>query len=191
MLSNQLVKGVTVLFAAAVISACGSSDAPSADPDEGKPAAKTTSAQRDGRDPCSLITNAEAAAILGAELTVTRAAKDERTCEYAPSTGRKMNGFVVTVYWKGGKGALTTLKGGMSVATGLMKTGEVDMTSMMKLEPVPGLGDEAYFNPIAGTSVLLDDTLIEFDIRAMMWHQSRESGRELWKQLAATALARL
>jgi hypothetical protein len=187
---NRFGRGVAVLFATAIFFACSSNEAPGTAAAAGKPEARPV-ASNNRRDPCVLITPAEAEAILGVPVTMRRAEKDERTCEYAPSVGKKLNGFTVTVYWKGGKEALTTLKGGMSVATGMMKDGETDPTSMMKLEPVPGLGDEAYFNPIAGTSVLLDDTLLEFDITAMMWHQSREEGLTKWKKIAATALARL
>jgi hypothetical protein len=190
MSTNRLVMHVAALVILAVLSACGSNEAPSADlAADGRHSQAAAEAKT--RDPCSLVTLGEAEAILGVSLTARRANHDARTCEYAPAAGAKMNGFTVTVHWSGGKEALGTLKGAMSVATGLMTSSEMDPSSMMKLEPVPGVGDEAYFNPIAGTAVLLDDTLLEFDIRAMMWRQSRESGRSLWKRLAATALAKL
>jgi hypothetical protein len=142
------------------------------------------------RDPCSLITKAEADAILSDVFTV-RPGSEAGSCDYVPSASKRLNGFNVKVYWKGGKEALSVVKGGMSIATKMMKTDEMELGSMMTLEPVKGLGDEAYFNPMVGSTVLKDDTLLEFDIRAMMWHHKRGEGRELWKQLVSTALARL
>jgi hypothetical protein len=159
------------------------------------PAASRTAAPRD-RDPCSLITKEEAEAILGATFNVTREDKvtggGPPSCEYTPAGSKKLNGFALKVYWTGGKDALATTKSGTRIAKALMKTSQTDPMGLMTIEPVDDLGDEAYFNPVLGSSVLKDDTLLEFDINAMMWHQpSREAGLELWKQLVNKALARL
>ena len=151
---------------------------------------------RADRDPCSLITKEEAEAILGATFTVTKqdkvAGAGPPSCEYTPASSKKLNGFALKVYWTGGKDALATTKSATRIAKTFMKTSQTDPMGLMSIEPVDDLGDEAYFNPVLGSSVLKDDTLLEFDISAMMWHQpSREAGLELWKQLVNKALARL
>jgi len=143
------------------------------------------------KDPCSLITEAEAEAILSADLTVgPGTAAGPPTCEYAP-TGRTLNGFTLTVYWQGGREALEVGKQGRALATAMIQGEGRSLDNMLALESVPGVGDEAWFNPAAGTMVLQGEVLLEFDIRGMMWHQKYEPGKELWKQLAARALSRL
>jgi len=149
-------------------------------------------AARAPRDPCSLITAAEAASLLGTPITVRPARTGgPPACEYAPATGKRLNGFTLSVYWTGGREALATTVAGQSIASDMMQTAEADPSSVMKLERVAGLGDEAYFNPAIGSSVLQDDTLLEFDITAMMWHRKYDEGKALWARLAAVALARL
>jgi hypothetical protein len=191
MLSTHLRRAIALSAASAALGGCSSKGDASAKTAEVSSAAadsRETPAAR--QDPCSLITKAEADAILGTAFTV-RPGSAAGTCDYVPTEGKRLNGFTITVHWTGGKEALSVVKGGMSIATSMMKTGEMDPSSMMALEPVEGLGDEAYFNPMVGSTVLKDDTLLEFDIRAMMWHQTKEAGKELWKQLASKALARL
>ena len=157
----------------------------------GGAAASGAAATRENNDPCSLITEAEAEAILSADLTVRPGtAAGPPTCEYAP-TSRRLNGFTLTVYWRGGRGALDVAKQGYSLATEMIQGEGRSLANMLALEPVPGVGDEAWFNPAAGTMVLQGEVLLEFDIRGMMWHQKYESGRELWKQLATRAVTRL
>ena len=145
------------------------------------------------RDPCSLITKEEAEAIFEAKLTVKQAVrKGPPTCEYTPAEGRKANGFALTVYWRGGKDAMATTKAGARIAKGAMKsTNTLDPMAMMSLEPIDDLGDEAYFSPVMGSFVLKDDTMLEFDIRMLMWKQSKEGGKARWTQLVTKALARL
>lgn len=146
---------------------------------------------RQARDVCSLITEAEAEALLGADLIVTPGTSGgPPSCIYKANS-RRLNGFTITVHWQGGREALGVVLGGMTIATTLAKTDEPDINSMMQLRPVEGVGDEAYFNPMAGTSVLKGDTLLEFDIHEMMWHRKLEEGLGVWKQLAEIALSRL
>lgn len=159
-------------------------------------AVPAASRARADRDPCSLIAKEEAETILGAKLNVTKqeqvAGAGPPSCEYTPAASKKLNGFTIKVYWTGGKHALETTKSGTRIAKAFMNTKQTDPMGLMAIEPVDDLGDEAYFNPVLGSSVLKDDTLLEFDISAMMWHQkSREAGLELWKQLVNKALARL
>ena len=159
-------------------------------------AVPAASRARADRDPCSLITKEEAETILGAKFNVTKqeqvAGAGPPSCEYTPAGSRKFNGFTIKVYWTNGKNVLATTKSGTRIAKALMKTNQTDPMALMSIEPVDDLGDEAYFNPVLGSSVLKGDTLLEFDISAMMWHQpSREAGLELWKQLVNKALARL
>ena len=181
-----------VVFGAltAAITACDSkSDEPEHTASASEPAKPNA---RGARDACSLITKEEVNAILGTAFSV-RPGKSNGppTCEYVPTASKKLNGFTLTVYWSGGKEALAVTKAGTRIAKAAMKGTQVDPMSMMALEPIDDLGNEAYFNPMIGSSVLAGDTLLEFDIRAMMWHQSLEGGKELWKQLVGKALARL
>jgi hypothetical protein len=142
--------------------------------------------------PCMLITAEEVQAILGKPFTARLTRRGGTPiCEYAPTSNSQTDGFTLTVYWTGGKEALAVTKAGTRIAKAAMKATQVDPMSMMALEPIDDLGDEAYFNPMLGASVLKGDALLEFDIRAMMWNQTMESGKELWKKLATTALSRL
>ena len=79
----------------------------------------------------------------------------------------------------------------MTIATSLMTTEKADVNSMMVLQPVSGLGDEAYFNPMMGSTVLKGDALLEFDIRSLMWHRTEEVGLDTWRRLVERALSRL
>lgn len=190
MSSIRAFRWLVVVCGGIALGACSSDGNASA---EGAQASSATSATRTDarRDPCSLITKEEAEAILS-DVFIVRPGSDASSCEYVPAQGRRLNGFVITVHWKGGKEALSVVKSSNSIATDLMTKGDaVDMSSLMSLEPVEGLGDEAYFNPMAGSSVLKDDTLLEFDIQGMMWHRKRGEGRERWKELVAKALSRL
>ncbi len=180
----------------AAVCACGENADRAIETADGAVPATSRTAARGDRDPCSLITKEEAETILGATFNVTKQEKvagaGPPSCEYTPATSKKLNGFTITVYWTGGKDALATTKSGTRIAKVLMNTKQTDPMGLMSIEPVDDLGDEAYFNPVLGSSVLKGDTLLEFDISAMMWHQpSREAGLELWKQLANKALARL
>ena len=178
-----------------ILSACAEKPDESADAGDVAtlPAAERNA--RADRDPCSLITKEEAETILGATFKVEKhnnRGGGPPSCEYTPANSKKFNGCTLTVYWTGGKDALATTKAGTRIAKAMMKTNQTDPMSITAIEPVDDLGDEAYFNPVMGSSVLKDDTLLEFDITAMMWHQpSREAGLELWKQLVNKALARL
>ena len=185
---------IAALTACIVMCACSQNDDRVVQTADGAVPAKSRA--RADRDPCSLITKEEAETILGAKFNVTRQDRvrggGPPTCEYTPAASKKFNGFTLKVYWTGGKDALATTKSGTRIAKTLMKTNQTDPMGLMTIEPVDDLGDEAYFNPVLGSSVLKDDTLLEFDINAMMWHQpSREAGLELWKQLVNKALTRL
>ena len=69
------------------------------------------------RNACNLITEAEAEALLGTDLEVTpQGGSGPPACEYA-QTGRQIDGFIITVYWRGGRAALETTKGAMTIAT--------------------------------------------------------------------------
>ena len=195
-MSTSYTRRIAVATACLAVCACSEdTDRVIQAADGAVPAASRTAARRD-RDPCSLITKEEAETILGAAFNVTKQEKvagaGPPSCEYTPANSKKLNGFTITVYWTGGKDALATTKSGTRIAKALMNTKQTDPMGLMSIEPVDDLGDEAYFNPVLGSSVLKDDTLLEFDISAMMWHQrSREAGLELWKQLVTKALARL
>ena len=194
-MKHKLARHATVVATTIILAACAgrSDESPEAGDVATLPAVKPVA--RADRDPCSLITKEEAETILGATFNVaqrTNRGGGPPSCEYTPANSKKFNGFTLTVYWTGGKDALATTKAGSRIARTMMKTNQTDPMSITAIEAVDDLGDEAYFNPVMGSSVLKNDTLLEFDITAMMWHQpSREAGLELWKQLVNKALARL
>ena len=191
MLSIRLFHGLAIVLSC--LAMCGCSEREAAG-ESSKVASAGSSSDpvraKANRDPCSLITKAEADAMLSDDFAV-RPGSEAGSCEYVPSAGKKLNGFTVKVYWTDGKEALSVVKSGMSIATSMMNTDKMDLGSMMTLQPVEGLGDEAYFNPMSGTTVLKGDVLLEFDIRGLMWHRKLGEGREAWKQIASKALARL
>jgi hypothetical protein len=57
---------------------------------------------------------------------------------------------------------------------------------------VDDLGDEAYFNPIAGTYVLKGDVLMQYELRVFMFRtKSEDEAVMLWRSLAERALSHL
>ena len=143
------------------------------------------------RDACALITKAEVDAILRTAVT-PKPSSDSRSssCDYIPAGSG--DGFSLKVFWTGGKDELATTKKAMRIAPKMMKAGGINPAGMMALEPVDGLGDEAYFNAIVGSSVLKGDALLEFDLRLVSFHLSEpEKTAAVWKALTTKALSRL
>lgn len=143
------------------------------------------------RDACALITKAEVDAILRTSVT-PKPSSDSRSssCDFIPAGSG--DGFSLKVFWTGGKDELATTKKAMRIAPKMMKAGGINPAGMMALEPVDGLGDEAYFNAIVGSSVLKGDILLEFDLRLVSFHLSEpEKTAAVWKALTSKALARL
>ena len=139
------------------------------------------------RDGCSLITVEEASTILGEPVTARptgKAAGTRSGCVYEPENGG-FNAYIMQVYWRDGQEQLSVAKRGTKIAAKGMQTEGVDVARMMALEPVEGLGDEAYFNPILPSYVRKGDRLIEADLRAV------RNARQTWEAMSRKALSRL
>jgi hypothetical protein len=174
------------------VAACGGKDTrPLASADLGAPTSGDQSAsQSASRDACGLILRTEAESIVGNALQLQRDT-DSRTCDYLPTDGSGA-GFSLKVYWSAGQDELATTKAAMGFAPKLMKQQEhMETAGMMALEPIDGLGDEAYYNPIVGSYVLKGDRLLEFDLRLLAFGQPQGTPREKWLALARKAVDRM
>jgi hypothetical protein len=99
-----------------------------------------------GSKPCSLLTRAEMAAILGAK--IVKVTTSELACNYF--TDETLSADVETT-WTGGKDAFAQVKG-FNSAPGLS-------------EPVAGIGDEAYMQAAGVLHVLKNDTYVVVNSR--------------------------
>jgi hypothetical protein len=139
------------------------------------------------RDGCSLVTAEEASVILGERVTARPTGKSGGTwngCVYEPEKGG-IDTYIMQVHWHDGQEQMSVAKRGMKIAAKGMQTEGVDVARMMALEPVEGLGDEAYFNPIVPSYVRKGDILIEADLRAV------RNARQAWEEMSRKALSRL
>jgi hypothetical protein len=163
----------------------------------GPAAAETASTTGEGRtagesqrEACGLITKAEADAILQAPLTLRPERKNGRSeCHYEGPGGA---GFSLKVFWSGGKEELSVTKSAMQLAPAVMSEKGMEPAGMLALHPVAELGDEAWFNPIAGSYVRRGDVLLEFDLRLILFQApTHDSAIAQWRALAETALGRI
>jgi hypothetical protein len=70
--------------------------------------------------------------------------------------------LIVVGYWTGGKEGWQILAASRSMARGIIQKQEgVALDSVVKVGPVPGLGDKALFSPLFESLVLKDDILLE------------------------------
>jgi hypothetical protein len=144
------------------------------------------------RDACGLIAPAEAESIVGNPLRVEPDEAESRSssCNYMPKDDSG-SGFSLKVYWTAGKEELATTKTAMGLAPKLAKQQEgMEIGGMMALEPIDGLGDEAYYNSIVGSYVLKGDRLLQFDLRLLAFGQPAGVPREKWLRLAQKAVDR-
>jgi hypothetical protein len=185
-------RAVVCALPLALLLGCGDEPSPeSALPDQvaelGAAAAKPPEAVRDA---CRLITKAEVDAILHASVTPRpKSNPGWSSCDYeAPGGG----GFSLKVVWSGGEEELKVTKSAMQIAPTMLRENGMEPASMLALRPVSGLGEEAYFNPIAGSYVRQGDVLLEFDLRLMLFQApTQEAAIEQWRALAGKALDRL
>jgi hypothetical protein len=194
MCSRSAKSTVIAAFFVAIAAGCGAkggrtvaSGEAIADGTPKQPPASSTS-----QDACGLISKAEAESIVGNALRVQPDEVNPRSssCNYVPEDGSG-TGFSLKVYWSAGKDEMATTKTAMGFAPKLMKQEGINTGGMMALEPIDGLGDEAYYNPIAGSYVLKGDRLLEFDLRLLAFGQPAGAPREKWLALARKAVDRL
>jgi hypothetical protein len=140
---------------------------------------------RRSRNACGLIPKASADSILGSELTpvAVEVGSAKSTCRYSSNGG---GGFVLTVFWSGGRAEWQAIRAGLSLGKRASGGGdpELDAGTLKSLVPVPGLGQEAWASDLLGGYVLREDVLLTFSFGA-----TRLPGN--WTELARRALAGL
>jgi hypothetical protein len=190
-----------VAAAGLVAGACDSEPRPSKQPTPNDLAAtvKQPTAPAKARDACALLTKAEAEAILGVPVSPEPREADpgESMCYYDAGSEP---GFGLKVMWSGGRQALDLTRKTQPVAGGLIKRDAMDaaiVAGLTALEPVGGLGDEAYFN-LRESYVRKGDALLDFMLQELVQahiaagHTDPPQGlKEKWTALARTAVARL
>ena len=178
-------------LAAVLISACRSGG------DANPPAARDVGEAPDGvsapaRDACSLITKAEADAIVGTSFSVQpRPMSNERSaCDYGPSTGPAgptYQGFTVEVHWTRGKEAIEIGRRAAGIATDAAGGKNDDVaSSVMGLRRLEGVGDEAYFSGRTMSYVRKGDVTLQFQLGGL-----DQPTPEHLRALANAALARI
>lgn len=167
------------LFAAA----CGSNPEQSAAP---APPAANAPAPTAARDACTLITEEEAAQILGspARLTPRSASATRTACDYITE---KYETFSLEVIWSGAEDDIKTARAAAPAATAAAGGAQDKVVNeAMGLSRVDKLGDEAYFSRRALSYVRKGDVLLVFQNAGL-----NDRAREQWEALARAALARL
>ena len=186
MSASHTTRTLALAFALAAVACTQRPDAAASD--TGRAAeTKAAGAGDSPRDGCSLVTAEEASAILAEPVTARPTGKSGGTrsgCIYGPEKGG-FNTYIMQVHWRDGQEQMGVAKRGMKIAAKGMQTEGVDVAQMMALEPVEGLGDEAYFNPIVPSYVRKGDILIEADLRAV------RNARQAWEEMSRKALSRL
>jgi len=153
------------LAAAVMALACGGTETAG-----GKTAAAAgrseTAAAGASRNACELVTSAELAELAG-EPVVARPGKTGRgysKCEYW-GTRKEVPYLSVTAYWTGGRKAWETYQSATGLAADVMKAAEgVELDSITKPGPVPGLGDAAVFSELVPAAVLRGDQFLELHV---------------------------
>jgi hypothetical protein len=201
MLTTRDVVSLAVAVGVAV-GACGRKPKPSDQPAQTDLASATTqpaAPPAKTRDACALLTKDEAEAILGVAVTPEPRAADpgDSMCYYDAGS---QPGFGLKVTWSGGRQALELTRKAQPVAGGLIKRDAMDapiVSALMGLEPIEGLGDEAYFN-LRESYARKGDILLDFMLQEMVQghiatgHMDAPPGlKEKWTALARTALAHL
>lgn len=138
--------------------ACGGADAAGGRVDEPQSAGQTESAEpAAGRSACDLATEAEIGALAGETVRAKagRAGRGWSTCEYL-GTANEVPYLSVTAHFSNGGEAFEIYRAGMGIAGDMWRAAEgVELDSVVKPGPVPGLGDAAIYAEL-GPSVVLD-----------------------------------
>ena len=171
-----------------LLAACGGRDAAS-----GKETASATTGQNgaaespNARSACDLATEAEIGALAGTMVRAEagRAGRGWSTCEYM-GTANDVPYLSVTAHFSNGGEAFETYRAGMGIAGDMMRAAEgVELDSIVKPGPVPGLGDAAIYVEL-GPSVVLDgDHFLEL----MLFYMP--DARAKFRPLAEMLLARM
>lgn len=179
------------LAVALLVTACKGSEDGKLPPDS----AAFSNADKPGtevRDACSLITKAEADAIVGSAFDAQPRPRsgETSTCDYVPATGPTgpaHQGFTLKAYWTGGEDAIEVGRKAAGNATSAAGgTGDSVASGVMGLRRVDGLGDEAYFSGRTMSYVRKGDVTLEFQLAGL-----DNPTPELLRALAKAALARI
>ncbi|MGH7578960.1 MAG: hypothetical protein ACREM9_02220 [Gemmatimonadales bacterium] len=162
---RQQVALSAVLAATVVALGCGGTDTAGRKPAEAPPG-EETAATSASRNACDLITTEEMAEFAG-EPVKARPGKGGRgysKCEYW-GTRNEVPYLSVTAYWTGGREAWQTYRAGMGLAADMVKAAEgVELDSITKPGPVPGLGDAAVYSELVPAAVLRGDQFLELHL---------------------------
>lgn len=173
-----------------LLGACSKSEENKAQPHSAQPAGAAKSSGGKTIDPCSLLTLAEASEILG-----TQAKSPERK-----DTGAAL-GMTMCLWEPAGE-----LEAGLiqvsviqteNIAEGMRSAGYTaerlyrDTKAQMGGEPVPGFGDEAYFDPIGGLNILKNGIQISVSAGSSAIMKKGEQGLPAAKKVAEKALGRI
>jgi hypothetical protein len=128
------------------------------------PSAGASAGHAEAGDACALIRPEEVAAIVGEPVRARpeAARPNKSSCMYENrESGRPWLGITVT--WSGGRESWEIMQSGTDLAVGVMSEdfSDVNVDSIVRPGPVPGLGDAAVFSDIMPSAILEGDVLIE------------------------------
>ncbi len=156
---------LSAVFAAAVMAlACGTETA--GRKPAGAAGGSEAAATGASRNACELITADEMAGFAGepVEARPGRSGRGYSKCEYW-GTRNEVPYLSVTAYWTGGREAWETYRSATGMAVDVMKAAEgVELDSITKPGPVPGLGDAAVFSELVPAAVLRGDQFLELHV---------------------------
>jgi hypothetical protein len=177
---------IGLALVALVTLACGGPDAAGGKTDGA--AVRSDGAQAEvSRNACELVTSAELAELAG-EPVHARPGKGGRAysaCEYW-GTRNEVPYLSVKAYWTGGREAWETYRTATGMAADVMKATEgVELDSITKPGPVPGLGDAAIYSELVPAAVLRGDQFLELHVFYL------PDARRKFRPLVERMLARL
>jgi hypothetical protein len=176
-----------VVVAALVTLACGGADNSDGKTVEAVAGRPETAVTEGSRNACELVTTAEVAALAGepVEARVGKRGRGYSSCEYW-GTRNEVPYLSVTAYWTGGRNAWETYRAATGMAADLMKAAEgVELDSITKPGPVPGLGDAAVYSELTPAAVLRGDQFLEIHLFYL------PDAKRKFRPLAERMLARL
>jgi hypothetical protein len=190
-MTRRLPTPMGILTCLVLVAACGGGDDPGAADQSSSPAkaAEQQNQAKGGRDACGLITKEEITAIYGIPVTTKSDVPHPiyATCDFSDPAQQGLFVFGLEVYWQGGRDQWRAEGLGTAGAKRMLEHAEkdVDVGAILKQEALPGLGDQATFNPLLGGKVLKGDTMLTFKFGLL------DDPDKHFRQLAEKALARL
>lgn len=154
-----------VLAAAVMALACGGTETAGGKTAEAAGGSETP-ATGASRSACELVTTAEMAGLVGepVEPRPGKSGREYSKCQYW-GTRNEVPYLSVTAYWTGGREAWETYRSATGMAADVMKAAEgVELDSITKPGPVPGLGDAAVFSELVPAAVLRGDQFLELHV---------------------------